>query len=201
LTEHLLLATTNAGKIREIRNSLSGLRIEVLSLADRPSPPPFEETGDSFQENARGKSLHYGRGWRGISLGEDSGLSVEALDGKPGVHSARFAGPKSRDEDNIRKLLSMLEGLDRERRRARFVSCMVLSRGGMILFEITETVEGIILTGPQGDGGFGYDPVFYYPPLDRTFAQLSPEEKNRVSHRGQALVTLKRFLADRFGPR
>lgn len=184
-----------------MRNSLSGMRIEVHSLADRPSSPSFKETGETFQENARGKSLHYGRGWRGISLGEDSGLSVDALDGKPGVHSARFAGPKSRDDDNIRKLLSLLEGLDRERRRARFVSCMALSRSGTILIEITETVEGVILTGPQGDGGFGYDPVFFYPPLDRTFAQLTPEEKNLVSHRGRALVALKRFLADRCGPR
>ena len=201
MTERLLLATTNPGKLREMRRDLGGLRLEVRSLADRPEMPPFPETGDTFMENARGKSRHYGREWKGLVLGEDSGLSVDALQGAPGVRSARFAGPEAEDRDNLNKLLRLLEGVGPEERKARFISCMVLSREGAILTEITEFVEGVILSGPRGSGGFGYDPVFFYPPLGKTFAQLSEEEKNRVSHRGRALAALKLFLTGRIPAR
>jgi len=184
-----------------MRRDLGGLRLEVRSLADRPEMPPFPETGDTFMENARGKSRHYGREWKGLVLGEDSGLSVDALQGAPGVRSARFAGPEAEDRDNLNKLLRLLEGVGPEERKARFISCMVLSREGAILTEITEFVEGVILSGPRGSGGFGYDPVFFYPPLGKTFAQLSEEEKNRVSHRGRALAALKLFLTGRIPAR
>jgi XTP/dITP diphosphohydrolase len=197
LSERLLLATTNQGKVREMRACLRELDLQIYSLDDIPGTSPFIETGRTFLENARGKSLHYGHSWDGWALGEDSGLSVDALDGAPGVHSARFAGPEARDDRNIELLLERMRGVGPEKRGARFISCMVLSRRGSVQAEITEEVEGLILTRPRGKGGFGYDPVFFYPPLGKSFAELEPREKNRVSHRGKALNTLKLALTRR----
>jgi len=147
-------------------------------------------------ENAEGKTLFYSRIWPGLTLGEDSGLEVEELSGAPGVLSARFSGEDASDEKNIEKVLSLLRGVPEEKRKARFVSCMVLCRQDKIIHKIKEKVSGYILTQKQGEHGFGYDPIFFYPPLNKTFAQLSPEEKNSVSHRGKALKKLKAFLKD-----
>lgn len=144
--------------------------------------------------NARGKSLFYGRDWEELSLGEDSGLEVDFLHGAPGVLSARFADPGATDERNIQKVLKLMDGVPEEERKARFVSCMVISRRGRIYAEIKGEVRGVIAFAKRGQSGFGYDPIFYYPPLDRTFAEMSPEEKNAISHRGQALKKLKSFL-------
>ncbi|MGD8539352.1 MAG: RdgB/HAM1 family non-canonical purine NTP pyrophosphatase [Candidatus Aminicenantes bacterium] len=192
----LLIATTNQGKTKEIQCILKCLSLAVASLLDFEFADIYEEDSSSFLANARGKSLFYGRTWDGLTLGEDSGLEIDFLEGEPGVRSARFSDPGATDEKNITKVLRLMKGVPKEERKARFVSCMVLSQGGKILTEITGEARGRITTAKKGTSGFGYDPIFYYPPLKRTFAELSPEEKNRVSHRGQALIKLKTFLQD-----
>lgn len=190
----ILLATTNPGKVREIRDFLKGLPFTVAGLDDVLPGLSYRERGRTFSENARGKSLYYA-GRSGLpALAEDSGLEVEALDGAPGVRSARFAGAGATDEENNRKLLRLLEKIPWQERTARFVCVMVLSRRGKVLAEIRGEARGFIREGPRGANGFGYDPLFYYPRLRRTFAELSPEVKNSVSHRGRALRGLRRFL-------
>jgi XTP/dITP diphosphohydrolase len=198
LAESLLLATTNLGKIREMSAYLEAPEFEILGLRALPRITPFPEDGRSFMENARGKSLYYGRRWGGLTLGEDSGLEIDALDGAPGVRSARFAGPGATDAENIGKVLRLLSGVPPERRKARFVCCMVLSEQGRVLTEIRACVRGSILERTRGGGGFGYDPIFFMPALDKTFAELDPGEKNRISHRGRALRKLRLFLQNRF---
>ena len=191
----ILVASTNRGKVREIQAFLEGLPYAFETLAGRPGLPVFPETGKTFEDNARGKSLFYGGFTGGLVLAEDSGLEVDALGGAPGVYSARFSDPGATDERNIDKVLDLLSGVPGPRRTARFVCCMVLSRDKRVLKEIRGTVEGRITTARQGGAGFGYDPIFYYPPLGKTFAELTAGEKNSVSHRGQALKQLREFLA------
>jgi XTP/dITP diphosphohydrolase len=173
---------------------LQDLDLEISSLAALGPIDPFPEHGLTFAENARGKSRFYSRNWEGLTLGEDSGLEIDHLGGAPGVLSARFSGPEATDESNIEKVLRLLEGVPPEKRTARFVSCMALSRHGRVITEIQRTAEGRVLDQRRGRSGFGYDPIFYYPPLRRTFAELKPEEKNRVSHRGRALSGLREYL-------
>ncbi len=190
----LLIATTNQGKTREIQFFLKDLSLAAVSLLDLNLKDIYEEDSSSFLANARGKSLFYGQAWEGLVLGEDSGLEVDFLRGEPGVRSARFSDPGATDVKNIAKVLHLMRGVPWEERKARFVSCMVLSKGGIILAEITGEARGFITTSKKGTSGFGYDPIFYYPPLDSTFAELSPEIKNKVSHRGRALLELKALL-------
>jgi XTP/dITP diphosphohydrolase len=195
----LLLATTNAGKIREIRKALQGLPLSVLGLGDALPGLAYRERGSTFAANARGKSLFYSRRWPGLTLAEDSGLEVDALGGAPGVRSARFSSPAPSDKKNIRKVLRLLRAVPPAGRGARFVCVMVLARGGRVVKEIRGEVRGRIGLEGRGRNGFGYDPIFYYPPLRGTFAELDPAAKNRVSHRGRALRKLIRFLAARSG--
>jgi XTP/dITP diphosphohydrolase len=195
----LLVATTNLGKKREIEDALLHLPQKVLSLADLKITASFPETGATFLENAKGKSLFYSRSWEGLTLAEDSGLEIEHLDGAPGIFSARFSGPQATDRDNNDKVLLLLSGVPFERRKARFVSCMVLSEKQTVITQISGEVKGYISFEEKGTFGFGYDPLFFYPPLSKTFAELLPEEKNRVSHRGQALAKLRVFLKDYLG--
>jgi len=190
----LLLATTNPGKAKEFRTCLRTLPFEIISLEEIGLTQSFPEEGDTFLANARGKSLFYSRRWKGLTVAEDSGLEVRHLDGSPGVYSARFAGPQATDAQNNSKVLALLSGIPAEKRQARFVSCLVLAREGTIIKEIQEDVEGLILFEPRGSEGFGYDPIFFFPPLNKSFGELNPEEKNRVSHRGKALQKLKAFL-------
>jgi len=198
LTEKkLLLATTNQGKVREIRHFMSDLPLEIFSIKDISSAYIYIETGKTFMENAEGKTLFYSRIWPGVTLGEDSGLEIEALSGAPGVKSARFSGENATDEKNIDKVLNLLKGVPEKKRKARFVSCMVLSKQDKIIHKIKKQVSGIILTYKKGTQGFGYDPIFYYPPLKKTFAQLSHQEKNAISHRGKALKELRTFLKEK----
>lgn len=191
----LLVATTNPGKANEIQAFLSPLNFQIFSLSDIRIDESFPEDKHTFIENARGKSLFYSRHWNDLTLAEDSGLEIEHLNGTPGVLSARFSGPWATDENNIQKVLKLMRGVPFEQRKARFVSAVVLSRKGKILMEFQEYAEGFITFEKKGTYGFGYDPVFYYPPLDKTYAELLPEEKNKVSHRGRALNKLKGFLA------
>jgi len=183
----ILIATKNPGKLREIRRLTAGHDWSFLSLADLPAIPEAVEDGATFAENARKKALHYA-GHSGLpTLADDSGLEVDALDGAPGVHSARYAGEPRDDAANNRKLLEHLAGVLPQQRTARFRCAMALAIPGRVLAETQGCVEGLILTEPRGTGGFGYDPLFLLPELGRTMAELEPDEKNRLSHRGQAL--------------
>jgi len=195
LTEsRLLLATQNPGKVREIRRALKGLPLMIIGLEDVLPGLSHRERGKTFSENAQAKGLYYSRKWDGLLLAEDSGLEIEALCGAPGVRSARFSGPKPSDEKNNRKILRLLREVPAAKRKARFVCVMVLAKKGCIIREFRGDVRGRIAPAPQGVSGFGYDPLFYYPPLRRTFAELPPEVKNAVSHRGRAVLKLRAFL-------
>ncbi len=191
----LLLATKNKGKLIEVQDALRGLDLALETLAQYPGLPDPVEDGATFAANARLKAEHYRRLTGLATLADDSGLAVELLDGAPGIHSARFA---SSDESRIRKLLSTLERVDLDwtdhRGRARFVCALCLSSPPERI-EVEGEVWGEIIPTPRGDGGFGYDPVFYYPPLGKTFAELTLAEKNRISHRAQALNALRSSLA------
>lgn len=190
----LLLATTNQGKAKEIKTYLEELSLEIVTLQELSTKETFLESGKTFRENARGKSLFYSKNWKSFTLAEDSGLEIDHLKGEPGVYSARYSGPQATDEQNNQKVLTLMAGVPFDRRKARFVSCMILCERGKIIKDIKECVEGFITFEKKGIFGFGYDPLFYYPALEKTFAELKPEEKNSVSHRGQALKILKKFL-------
>ena len=194
IREKLLLATTNQGKVREIRDILEGLPLEILSLEEVLPETSCRERGRTFLENARAKSLYFSRKAGILTLAEDSGIEIDALGGHPGVRSARFSSPRPSDEKNNRKVLKLLSGVPRKERKASFVCTMVLSRNGKTVKEIRGEVRGLIVFEPKGGGGFGYDPLFYYPPLRKTFAELDLGTKNRVSHRGRALKKLKQYL-------
>lgn len=196
----LLLATTNQGKTKEIEVYLGKLPIQIFSLLELNSKETFHEEGKDFLEIARGKSLFYSQKWEGFTLAEDSGLEIEYLNEAPGVLSARFSGPKATDQRNIKKVLDLMKGIPNKQRKARFVSCMVLSQKEKIIKEIKESVKGYITLEERGLFGFGYDPIFYYSPLRKTFAELLPEEKNKISHRGRALKKLKEFLLEYLNP-
>ena len=192
----ILLASSNPGKIREIKACFAGLPVRILSFDSVHPQTFFPETAGTFRENARGKSLFYSQYTAGFTLAEDSGLEIEHLGGAPGVLSARFSGPEATDEKNIRKALRLLKGVPLPKRRARFVSHLVLSRKGRIIKETRGEVSGFIALKKRGDSGFGYDPVFYYPPFRKTFAEIPADKKNAVSHRGRALRKMKEFLKD-----
>ena len=185
----LVLATRNAGKTREICELLRDFSVEIKNLDDFGPIPPVEEDGISFDENAYKKASFTARVLGFPALADDSGLEVGALGDAPGIHSARYAGPNATDAENNAKLLREMEG---KTERAAAFSCVIsiaVPSGAALTYEAR--CEGVISENPIGNGGFGYDPVFYYPPLDKTFAQLSAEEKNRVSHRGKAFAELK----------
>lgn len=192
----LTIATTNPGKEKEIREALRGLGLKVTSLNKVNNLKRiYPERGKTFSENAIGKALYYSKKIKGYVLAEDSGLEVDCLNGAPGVYSARFSGPRATDEKNIKKLLRLLHGVSQTNRKARFVCVMVLAENSKIIKEIKGEVHGRITNQPRGVKGFGYDPVFFYPKLKKTFAELSSVEKNSISHRGRALSKLRTFLA------
>jgi len=192
----LVLATTNEGKAREIRAALRGLPVMVITLAGARITARFMETGTTFKENAVGKSRFYSLKTGFLTLAEDSGLEIEALGSAPGVISARFSGSGATDAKNIRKVLGMMKNIPAEKRRGRFVCSMVLALDGKTLKAVTGQVRGAIAFENDGRRGFGYDPIFYYRPLRKTFGRLEPREKNAVSHRGRALEKIKAFLLE-----
>jgi XTP/dITP diphosphohydrolase len=200
--QHLLIATSNAGKVREFREMLGGDRFAWDDLSRHPAFTPVEETGQTFLANACLKAEGYSKQFNTWALADDSGLEVDALGGKPGVHSARWAelnGTGKGDADNNRTLLRQLETESDERRTGRFVCVLALADpGGRIILTARDSVEGRILRSPRGSNGFGYDPLFYIDALGRTTAELSPREKHEVSHRGKALRRL-RALMERAG--
>ncbi len=189
LDRPLVLATRNEGKIAEFRRLFAGFGVEIRSLRNFGPIPPVEEDGKTFEENAVKKARFTARVLGIPAISDDSGLVVDALDGLPGVHSARYAGENATDEENNRKLLDAMEGISE--RQARFMCVIALSvpAGPTLIYE--GSCEGRIAEKLKGNSGFGYDPIFFYPPLNKTFAELTPDEKNRVSHRGQALEELR----------
>jgi XTP/dITP diphosphohydrolase len=188
----LLVATTNTGKLREIRGILDGLPIPLLTLRDCPGIPEPEETGHTFAENARLKALYYAGATGLLSVADDSGLEIDALDNAPGLHSARWQG--SDYAIKFRRIQELLHERGVSHSPARFVCHVALARDGEILFESEEIVSGETTAEPRGTNGFGYDPIFLYPPLGRTLAELNPTEKAAVSHRGLAFAALREFL-------
>ena len=193
MTARLILATENEHKVREIRELLRGLDVEVAHLGELEDPPELTETGETFEENAREKALACAVATGELSLADDSGLMVDALGGEPGVRSARYAGEGASQQDLIDRLLHELDGTLLCDRTARFVCALSLCGPEGEIGRWIGTVEGLITLEPRGDGGFGYDPVFLYPPAEMTFAEMEPEAKNAVSHRGRAL---EQFRAD-----
>lgn len=193
--DDLLLASQNPGKLEEMRLLALGLPFRVVGPRELGIVEAPDETGASFLENARIKALAYARRSGLLSVADDSGLSVEALGGAPGLHSSRFGGEGASDLDRNRLLLEKLRGVPPERRGARFTSAVAAARGGELLFEVEESVSGLIAEAMRGDQGFGYDPLFFYPPFGRTFGEVARAEKDRVSHRGKAFVRLREFLA------
>ena len=194
----LLAASSNPGKLKEYRElaqaNSPAIPLDLQLLPDLGKLPSYEETAKTFAENAAGKALHYSRFAELPVLADDSGLEVAALDGAPGVFSARYAGPGASDAQRNEKLLHELDARGATDRHARFVCVLALAHKGRLVAAISAAVDGEILRAPRGSDGFGYDPLFFVPELQRSFAQMSPQEKNRLSHRGKAFRKLLDFL-------
>jgi XTP/dITP diphosphohydrolase len=190
----LVLATSNDGKVKELRSLLAEFPFVLLPADDLDAPPTVIEDADTLDGNARKKARAYYDHTGHAALADDTGLEVAALDGGPGVHTARFAGPDATPEDNKQKLLTVMEGMDDQRARFRTVAALVGGDGTVHTFE--GICEGTITTEPRGEGGFGYDPLFRPDGYDQTFAEMPPEEKNKISHRRKALDALRQFLAE-----
>ena len=207
----LFLASTNPGKLREVQEASAGLDVLVHPVPGMNDLPPCLEDGSTFEANARKKALHYARLVTGLVFADDSGLAVEALKGAPGVYSARFSGPGASDQSNNHKLISELHRLDDRKTGvaglrvpipsppfsgfpAHYACVIALARDSQILAVVEGSCSGAIIDAPRGDGGFGYDPYFFYPPFGKTFAEVSPEEKFCVSHRGIAFRRLLEWL-------
>lgn len=196
----ILIATSNPGKLRDFGGAASPLGVEIVPFPDFASLPAVVEDGMTFEENARKKAEAYSRAVPGeIVLADDSGLEVDALNGAPGVHSARYAADaphlmsdNTDDEDNNRRLLRELKEVPADKRTARFVCVIVAARDGQALETFRGAAEGTILNCARGTNGFGYDPLFYFPQIQKSFAELTPEEKAQYSHRGAAF---RKFLA------
>jgi XTP/dITP diphosphohydrolase len=197
--KRILIATSNRGKLRDFAGAAKPHGIEVSGLPDFASLPAVVEDGTTFEANARKKAEFYSRAVPGyVVLADDSGIEIDALNGAPGVHSARYAAEEPHkaesnrdDEENNARLLHELNGVPPERRTGRFVCIIAAARNGSTLATFRGEVVGIILDTPRGTGGFGYDPLFYFPPIEKAFAELSPEEKAQYSHRGRAF---RKFL-------
>ena len=184
----ILIATRNSGKLREIKALLSSLKVEFVGLNEFPNAPVVEEDGESFEENAVKKALEFARFSGLLTLAEDSGIEVEALDGRPGIFSARYSGEEATDKKNNAKLLKELKGLPKEKRRARYACVVVLASRQGIIFTAEGECPGYIARRERGEGGFGYDPLFLHPALGgKTFAEVPLAVKNKYSHRARAL--------------
>ena len=189
-----LVASNNKGKIREFNAILSELGIECVSMADMGIDIEVEETGTTFLENAKIKAEEIYKIAKMPTVSDDSGLEVDYLNGEPGVYSARYSGEHGNDKENNLKLLKNLEGVPEEKRNGRFKSVVYLVLDENTHIWAEGTVEGIIMTEEKGENGFGYDPLFYSPELKKSFAEAAPEEKNGISHRGNAIRDLKKKL-------
>jgi XTP/dITP diphosphohydrolase len=195
-TLRLFVASSNPGKLREYRALAqpAGESVDINFIPIFHSLDVFEEIWPTIGENAAGKALHYSRSADGVVIADDSGLVVPALGGAPGVHSARYAGPDASDADRVQKVLKEMRGLKGEDRQARFVCVVAVAESGKMRGVFSASAEGVLLEQPRGHDGFGYDPIFYFPTLGKTFAEISREEKNLYSHRGKAFHKALDFL-------
>ena len=193
-TTRLFLASGNEGKLKEFRVLATGHALDLVLLPNYTLLPEFPENAPTFAENATGKALYYSRHCGEIVFADDSGLVVPALGGAPGVLSARYAGPGASNGQKIAKLLNELRGSTGAERAAHFVCVITVALQGRACVVVSGQVDGLILEEPRGVGGFGYDPVFYFPELRKTFAELRPEEKNLHSHRGKAFRRMMEVL-------
>ena len=202
--ERLLVATTNADKLHEIRGVLSDIPCTLVTLRDMPPVPEPEETGLTFGENARLKATYYASRLvdplgdaeraRVLTVAEDSGIAVDALHGEPGVRSARFLRPDASYPERMAELNRRLDSKPDRPRTARYICAVTVVRDGKVVYETTGAVEGEIAREPKGSGGFGYDPIFYYPPYKRTLGEVTEEDKRLISHRGHAFRRLAEWL-------
>ena len=190
----LYLATSNPGKLRELGALAQAEGFELAALPGYERLPRAPEEDASFALNALEKALHYSRLCEGLVVADDSGLIVDALGGRPGPHSARYAGPQATDADNNRKLLEELRGVPEAKRAARYLCMLALAEKERLLALFSDSCAGRILEAPRGAAGFGYDPLFFFPPLGKTMAELEVAEKNRHSHRGKAFKALVEYL-------
>jgi len=190
----VVLATTNPDKIREIRAIIGALPIALATLDEFPPIVPPQETGTTFAGNAKLKALYYARETGLPAIAEDSGLELDALDGAPGVHSARFGGETATYPERFAKLYAMLDARGGRDSAARFVCHVALAEGDRVVFDARGTVEGRVAPEPRGTHGFGYDPIFVHPPSGMTLAEVSDAAKRAVSHRGEAFRKLSAFL-------
>ena len=190
----LLLATNNRGKAREYKSLLQGIPFELVTPAELGISTEVAEVGKSFEENARLKAKTLAAESRLLALADDSGLEVDALGGEPGTLSARYAGEGASDRDRVSYLLTKLEGVPQEKRTARFRCVIAIATPQGEVELCSGECEGFIAFEPRGNRGFGYDPIFYLPELKKTMAELSPEEKNKVSHRGRAAAKAREVL-------
>ncbi|HXN99703.1 MAG TPA: RdgB/HAM1 family non-canonical purine NTP pyrophosphatase [Candidatus Acidoferrales bacterium] len=181
-----ILASSNPGKLREYRELAGDSAVELGSIPNFFEIPAFEESAPTFAENAAGKAMYYSRFSNEIVLADDSGLVVPALNGAPGVHSARYAGPKATDQDRVHKLLREMEGKTGDQRCARFICVTAVAKQGRLLAIASDFAQGVLTEEPRGSDGFGYDPIFLFSRLGRTYAELTRKEKNLYSHRGKA---------------
>lgn len=198
VVKKILIATTNPGKQAEL-SAMLDFDIQWLSIADFPNLKEVIEDGETFAENARKKALGYAKQTGLWTLADDSGLVIDALDGQPGVKSARFSGAKEQertliDHKNIAKVLELMKDIPAEKRTARFICSICLASADKILIETQGKLEGVIARNKTGTGGFGYDPIMFVPQLNKTVAQMLPDEKNALSHRGNAIRKLKPLL-------
>jgi XTP/dITP diphosphohydrolase len=188
----VLVATTNPGKIREIRGILDGVPVDLVTLADLPAIAEPDETGATFADNARLKALYYSAATGLPSVADDSGIEIDAFDQAPGVHSARWHGFDYAVK--FRKIYELLAEKGLATSTARFVAAVAFAEGGRIAFESRGVVEGTIAPEPKGSNGFGYDPIFFYPPLNCTLAEVTGDAKAQVSHRGAAFRKFRDYL-------
>ena len=193
----ILIATTSNGKARELATLLKKLPFSFVSLKDIGIDKDVEETGSTFEENAVIKASFYAKLSGMLTIADDSGLEVDALGGKPGVHSKRFAGEDATDHDRITLLLSLLNNYPAHQRTAQFRCCLVFSEPKKIISISEGICEGIITSTPQGYNGFGYDPIFYIPKIKKTMAEISEIDKNDISHRGKAAKNLAKTILNR----
>lgn len=192
----LFLASANPGKLREFQQAARARGIELEPVPGIRELPPCVEDGATFEANARKKALHYSAYCEGAVVADDSGICVDALEGGPGVYSARYAGPSAGDAANNAKLIAELRGVPAPERTAHYICVIALARRGRVLVVTEGRADGLILQSPRGSGGFGYDPFFFHPPLGRTFAELNPDEKFAVSHRGKAFRKLLDYFTE-----
>ncbi len=195
MIKELVLATRNPDKGRELAALLGDVGITIRTLAEFPGAPEVEEDGETCEANATKKAVTIARATGLPAVADDTGLMVEALGGRPGVHAARYAGDGATYEDNWKKLLRELTGVPREKRRAQFVTVAAIADPKGTVSLVRGVLDGLIAEAPVGTRGFGYDPVFFVPELGKTLAQLAPDEKNRISHRAKAFAKLKELLA------